>query len=135
MRSPLESAPLICSITLRTASSTSAKARWVWRKASVSISSDLVMERLNQMGPGSTHVHVLSGTRPSWPRPRCRLIHEKIEQSLRLVHLLFQQRTELGGRTAGVLVVRQRLGQLVLVLGTDGQLQHAALAIHADELG
>src|SRR5690242_10209921 len=127
MRSPLASAPLICSTTLRTASSTSAKARWVWRNASVSISSDLVMGGRGFDVADATFRLLLAcgASRPARAGRR----------SLRLVHLLFQECAEFRGRAAGVLVIRQRFGQLVFILGTHGQLQHAALAIHADELG
>src|SRR5690242_19545182 len=114
MRSPLARAPLICSITLRTASSTSAKARWVWRSASVSISSDLVMARIRQCRCCASDAAGARGLHPARPD----------RTSFRLVHLLLEQGAKLGRCTTGVLVIRQRFGQLVLVLGADGELQH-----------
>src|SRR5579884_3081109 len=180
MRSPLASAWLICSTRLLTDSSTSLKARWFWRRARASISSDLVMaqlpplpvRRIPHRSPRPPTARARRATRtldaaagaetctewttwrivrtlPSEPRDGVtgcrdsagrvnRLRRERAQpepRSLGLVHLLLEQGAELGGAAGAGLVFLQRLLHLVLVLGADRELQHTALAIHADELG
>src|ERR1700754_458934 len=115
MRSPVERAWLICSSTLLTASSTSLKARWVWRRASASINSDFVM--------GPLFLAEARGGKPPLAR-----------QLVGLVHLLFEESAELGRATSRRGVVSHGVSHVFLVLGTDGQLQLTALAVHAGEL-
>src|SRR5574337_24521 len=122
MRSPWASAWLICSMTLLTAISTSANARWVWRRASASINSDLVMgpnvRDVKQRGDGRRPAHACN-----W-------------QSVDLVELFLQQRAEFGRATGGRRIVRSgHLGCVFLVLGANRERQLATLAIHAGELG
>src|SRR5690606_30417233 len=124
MRSPWVRALLIISSRVLTARSTSSAFRWAWRRASTSINSDLVISGL---APRTAEE----------PRPgRTRAASQ--QRLLALVQLLAQQGTQLGGAGGGVVGLvdlGQGLGQLFLVLGADRELQHAALAIHAHELG
>src|SRR5690606_21588398 len=96
-----------------------------WRWVRISISSDLVMGSCRAWNPRDG--------RPGSPGPPPTL------NLLGLVpELLTQQRAELGGSGRGIrgaVVLRQRLLGLGLVLGLDGQLHQAALAIGADDLG
>ena len=84
---------------------------------------------------------VRSATRASGP-PTC-IPYSYITKSgyclLRLAKLLAQQRAKLGSTTGSARrvgrILVHRLAQVGFVFGTNRQLQRAALAIHADELG
>src|SRR6201991_3725580 len=67
-----------------------------------------------------------STARGGWPPLARRLVG--------LVHLLLEERAELGRATSSGLVIGHRIGQIFLVLRADRQLELAALAIHAGEL-
>src|SRR5690606_10681387 len=125
MRSPCASDPPIISSSDFTAMSTSSAFRCAWRWVRMSINSDLVMDT----------VIVVAGQCGGPARSRAttyRLLGLALQ-------LLAQQGAELGRAAGGIgrsaVVLGQGLGRLGLVLGLDRQLQRAALAIHADELG
>src|SRR5512146_2928071 len=130
MRSPLASAWLICSSAFLTASSTSLKARWLCIAARASISSDLVMDAGSEFLRALKIVVVIDRIAP---RPE---VHSgpRHAMSLGLVELLLEQRTKLGRTTRRGLILLECLLHFVVVLGTDRQLQHAALAVHAGKL-
>src|SRR5690606_10466636 len=128
MRSPTDSDWLICSRTLFTASSTSFAARCRWRCASASINSDLVIARVLLPVEENAHLPARVGRGCAGGLARASGVASTVE-------LFLQQCAKLGRATAGVLVLLQRAGKLVLVLRADRELQRAALSIHADELG
>src|SRR5450432_3983959 len=68
---------------------------------------------------------------PSWPAT---LGIAGQPMSFGLVHLLLEQGTKFGGAAGSRLVLLECLLHFVVVLGTDRQLQHATLAVHAGEL-